>query len=193
MLRAAGSSSLCIQFVRSCPLAFLELWESLLPGAALWEGLQLLPPLPLTLGPLLQCSLFPFCSPCSPWLPWRAKHKLTLCSIIHSPQRTSKALPQALEKERDSLGGINVAISEQAQPGTSVVPYVTMSRPELLQWSWPQATFLGGKLPECLAGEDWGQVPIPLLLVTSLLGLESFFRRLGIGPMSLSMLSAYWW
>lgn len=42
----------------------------------------------------------PFLFPCSPWSPWSTKHKLTtpLCSIIPPLQRTSNALPQALEK-----------------------------------------------------------------------------------------------
>lgn len=42
---------------------------------------------------------------------------------------------------------------------------------------------MGGRLPEQVQGERPGLVPIPLLLASILLGLESFLRCLGKEPM----------
>lgn len=188
MLRAAGSSSLCIWSVGSCPLAFLELWESLLAGAALWEGLQ-----PLTLGPLLPHSLFS--SSLFPLLPSvtmeseAQAHHPSLQHYTPSPEDLKDTAPSL--GKREFLGGSVVAISERDLNLAPVLsptwqcPGLSCSTDPILRPPSPWE----GSYQNAWRERDWGQVPIP---ASSLLGLESFLKCLGKGLIFLPKLSACW-
>lgn len=86
VLRAAGSSSLCIQSVGSCPPAFLELS----PGGGSPAASQ------ISAASLLLHSLFPPLPPLSPRSPGShhgAKHKLTPVAALFPLPRGPGMLP----------------------------------------------------------------------------------------------------